>query len=104
MIIPNSAITNDVIFNHSNSTITSRIDIRVAYNSDLELTKQIISEEARKVAAIEADTVDVLLSKTDEKGATFTVTFGLKGAPSVCSSSLREAIILRLLNEQIAIT
>jgi small-conductance mechanosensitive channel len=104
MIIPNSAITSDVIFNHSNSTIRCRLDIRVAYNSDLEKTKQIIREEALKVAAIDANTIQVLLSKTDEKGASFSVTFGLEGPPAVCSSSLRESIILRLLREQIEIT
>ena len=104
LIIPNSAITSDVIFNHSNSTITCRLDIRVAYNADFEMTKEIISEEARKVAAIDADTIEVLLSKTDEKGATFSVRFGPEGSPDVCSSNLREAIVLRLLNEQIAIT
>jgi small-conductance mechanosensitive channel len=104
LIIPNSAITSDVIFNHSNSTIKCRLDIRVAYNSNLEMTKQIIREEARKVATIDADTVEVLLSKTDDKGATFSVIFGLEGSPDVCSSNLREAIILRLLNERIAMT
>ena len=76
----------------------------MGYNSDLEMTKQIIREEVHKVTAIDADIVEVLLSKTDEKGAIFSVIFGLKGSPDVCTSNLREPIVRRLLSEHIAIT
>lgn len=103
MIIPNSAITSEVVFNHSDHNIAGRIDVRVSYDSDLLLAKQIIRQEAEKAAAVEQDTIEVIVSKTDEQGVTFSLVFRLEGSPFDCLSSLREAIVLRLLSEHVTI-
>ncbi|MEI7827748.1 MAG: mechanosensitive ion channel domain-containing protein [Euryarchaeota archaeon] len=103
MIIPNSAITSEVVFNHSDSNIAGRIDVRVSYDSDLRLAKQIIRQEGQKATAVEQDTVEVIMSKTDELGVTFSLIFRLEGSPFDCLSSLREAIVLRLLSEQVTL-
>jgi small conductance mechanosensitive channel len=103
MIIPNSAITSEVVFNHSDNNIAGRIDVRVSYDSDLLLAKQIIRQEAEKAAAVEQDTIEVIVSKTDEQGVTLSLVFRLEGSPFDCLSSLREAIVLRLLSERVTI-
>jgi small-conductance mechanosensitive channel len=103
MIIPNTAITSDVVFNHSDHNIAGRIDVRVSYDSDLSLTKQIIRQEAQKAAAVEQDTIQVIVLKTDEQGVTFSLVFRLEGSPFDCLSSLREAIVLQLLSERVTI-
>jgi len=103
MIIPNSAITSEVVFNHSDRNIAGRIDVRVSYDSDLLLAKQIIRQEAQKAAAVEQDTIEVIVSKTDEQGVTLSLVFRLEGSPFDCLSSLREAIVLRLLSERVTI-
>ncbi|MGZ4849372.1 MAG: mechanosensitive ion channel family protein, partial [Halobacteriota archaeon] len=103
MIIPNSAITSEVVFNHSDNNIAARIDARVSYDSDLLLAKQIIRQEAEKAAAIEQDTIEVIVSKTDEQGVTLSLVFRLEGSPFDCLSTLREAIVLRLLSERVTI-
>jgi len=104
MIIPNSAITSDIVFNHSDSTIAARIDVRISYDSDLRLAKQIIRHEAEKTAAINRQTIEVIASKTDEQGVTFSLVFRLEESPFNCVSDLREAIVLRLLNEHLTIS
>ena len=104
MIIPNSSITSDVVFNHSDSTIAARIDVRISYDSDLRLTKQIIRHEAEKAAAINQQTIEVIVSKTDEQGVTFSLVFRLEESPFNCVSDLREAIVLRLLSEHVTIS
>jgi small-conductance mechanosensitive channel len=104
MIIPNSSITSDVVFNHSDSTIAARIDVRISYDSDLRLTKQIIRHEAEKAAAINQQTIEVIVSKTDEQGVTFSLVFRLEESPFNCISDLREAIVLRLLSEHVTIS
>jgi small-conductance mechanosensitive channel len=103
MIIPNSAITSEVVFNHSDNNIAGRIDVRVSYDSDLLLAKQIIRQEAEKAASVEQDTIEVTVSKTDEQGVTLSLVFRLEGSPFDCLSSLREAIVLRLLSERVTI-
>jgi small-conductance mechanosensitive channel len=52
MIIPNSAITSDVVFNHSDHNIAARIDARISYDSDLLLAKQIIRTEPKKLQGL----------------------------------------------------
>lgn len=104
MIIPNSAITSDVVFNHSDHNIAGRIDVRVSYDSDLLFAKQIIRQEAQKVAVVEQDTIQIIMSKTDEQGVTFSLVFRLEGSPFDYVSSLREAIVLQLLSERVTIT
>jgi small-conductance mechanosensitive channel len=104
MIIPNSSITSDVVFNHSDSTIAARIDVRISYDSDLRRAKQIIRHEAEKAAAINQQTIEVIVSKTDEQGVTFSLFFRLEESPFNCVSDLREAIVLRLLSEHITIS
>ena len=104
MIIPNSSITSDVVFNHSDSTIAARIDVRISYDSDLRLAKQIIRHEAEKAAAINQQTIEVIVSKTDEQGVTFSLVFRLEESPFNCISDLREAIVLRLLSEHVTIS
>jgi small conductance mechanosensitive channel len=104
MIIPNSAITSEIVFNHSDDTIAGRIDVRVSYDSDLRLAKQIIRQEAQKETAIDHDTIEVFMSKTDEPGVTFSLVFRLEGSPFNCLSSLREALVLRLLSERVTVT
>jgi small-conductance mechanosensitive channel len=103
MIVPNSAITNEVVFNHSDRNIASRIDVRVSYDSDLSLTRQIIQQEAQKAAEVEQDTIEIFLSKTDEQGVTFSLIFRLEGSPFDSVSRLREEIILRLLRENVTL-
>ena len=103
MIVPNSAITSEVIFNHSDRNIASRIDVRVSYDSDLSLTKQIIQQEAQKAAEVAQDTIEVFLSKTDEQGVTFSLIFRVEGSPFDSVSRLREEIILRLLRENVTL-
>ena len=104
MIIPNSSITSDVVFNHSDSTIAARIDVRISYDSDLRLAKQIIRHEAEKAVAINQQTIEVIVSKTDEQGVTFSLVFRLEESPFNCVSDLREAIVLRLLSEHVTIS
>jgi small-conductance mechanosensitive channel len=104
MIIPNSSITSDVVFNHSDSTIAARIDVRISYDSDLRLAKQIIRHEAEKAAAINQQTIEVIVSKTDEQGVTFSLVFRSEESPFNCVSDLREAIVLRLLSEHVTIS
>ncbi len=103
MIIPNSAITSEIVFNHSGQNIEARIDVRVSYDSDLSLTKQIIQQEAQKAAEVEQGTIKVILSKTDEQGVTFSLIYRLEGSPFDSLSSLREAIVLRLLSENVTL-
>lgn len=103
MIVPNSAITSEVVFNHSDRNIASRIDVRVSYDSDLSLTRQIIQQEAQKAAEVEQDTIEIFLSKTDEQGVTFSLIFRLDGSPFDSVSRLREEIILRLLRENVTL-
>ncbi|MFZ0010980.1 MAG: mechanosensitive ion channel domain-containing protein [Halobacteriota archaeon] len=103
MIIPNSAITSEVVFNHSDSNIAARIDIRISYDSDLRLAKQIIRHEAEKTTAINHQTIEVIVSKTDEEGVTFSLVFRLEELPFNCVSDLREAIVHRLLSEHLTI-
>jgi small-conductance mechanosensitive channel len=103
MIVPNSAITSEVVFNHSDRNIASRIDVRVSYDSDLSLTRQIIQQEAQKAAEVEQGTIEVFLSKTDEQGVTFSLIFSLEGSPFDSVSRLREEIILRLLRENVTL-
>jgi small-conductance mechanosensitive channel len=103
MIVPNSAMTSEVVFNHSDHNIASRIDVRVSYDSDLSLTRQIIQQEAQKTAEVEQDTIDVFLSKTDEQGVTFSLVFRLEGSPFDSVSSLKERIVLRLLSENVTL-
>jgi small-conductance mechanosensitive channel len=103
MIVPNSAITSEVVFNHSDHNIASRIDVRVSYDSDLSLTRQIIQQEAQKTAEVEHDTIEVFLSKTDEQGVTFSLVFRLEGSPFDSVSSLKERIVLRLLSENMTL-
>jgi len=103
MIVPNSVITSEVIFNHSDRNIASRIDVRVSYDSDLSLTKQIIQQEAQKAAEVAQDTIEVFLSKTDEQGVTFSLIFRVEGSPFDSVSRLREEIILRLLRENVTL-
>jgi len=104
MIIPNSSITSDVVFNHSDSAIAARMDVRISYDSDLRLAKQIIRHEAEKTAAIDQQTIEVIVSKTDDQGVTFSLVFRLQESPFYCISDLREAIVLRLLNEHVTIS
>ena len=104
MIIPNSSITSDVVFNHSDSAIAARIDVRISYDSDLRLAKQIIRQEAEKAAAIDQQTIKVIVSKTDEQGVTFSLVFRLEESPFNCVSDLREALVLRLLSEHVTIS
>ncbi len=103
MIVPNSAMTSEVVFNHSDHNIASRIDVRVSYDSDLSLTRQIIQQEAQKTAEVEQDTIEVFLSKTDEQGVTFSIVFRLEGSPFDSVSSLKERIVLRLLSENVTL-
>jgi small-conductance mechanosensitive channel len=103
MIVPNSAMTSEVVFNHSDHNIASRIDVRVSYDSDLSLTRQIIQQEAQKTAEVEQDTIDVFLSKTDEQGVTFSLVFKLEGSPFDSVSRLKERIVLRLLSENVTL-
>jgi len=103
MIVPNSAMTSEVVFNHSDHNIASRIDVRVSYDSDLSLTRQIIQQEAQKTAEVEHDTIEVFLSKTDEQGVTFSLVFRLEGSPFDSVSSLKERIVLRLLSENVTL-
>ena len=103
MIIPNSAITSDVVFNHSDSNIAARVDVRVGYDSDLRLAKQVIRSEAEKAPGIDQKTIAVMMSKTDDLGVTFSLVFRFEGSPFACVSNLREAIILRLLSEQLTV-
>jgi small conductance mechanosensitive channel len=103
MIVPNSAITSEVVFNHSDRNIASRINVRVSYDSDLSLTRQIIQQEAQKAAEVEQDTIEIFLSKTDEQGVTFSLIFRLDGSPFESVSRLREEIILRLLRENVTL-
>ena len=103
MIVPNSAITSEVVFNHSDRNIASRINVRVSYDSDLSLTRQIIQQEAQKAAEVEQDTIEIFLSKTDEQGVTFSLIFRLDGSPFDSVSRLREEIILRLLRENVTL-
>jgi hypothetical protein len=69
----------------------------------LLLAKQIIRQEAQKAAAVEQDTIEVIVSKTDEQGVTLSLVFRLEGSPFDCLSSLREAIVLGLLSERVTI-
>jgi small-conductance mechanosensitive channel len=103
MIVPNSTITSEVVFNHSDHNIASRIDVRVSYDSDLSLTRQIIQQEAQKAAEVEQDTIKVFISKTDEQGVTFSLIFRVEGSPFDAVSSLKEEIVLRLLNENVTL-
>jgi small-conductance mechanosensitive channel len=103
MIIPNSTITNEVVYNRSDRNIAGRVDVRVSYDSDLQLAKQVIQSEAQKAAAIVQDTIAVFMSKTDEQGVTFSLVFELEGSPFDCLSTLREAIVLRLLSESVTV-
>jgi small conductance mechanosensitive channel len=103
MIIPNSAITSDVVFNHSDHNITARIDVRISYDSDLLLAKKVIRTEAQKAAGVERDTIEVIVSKTDDQGVTLSLVFRLEGSPFDSLSALREAIVLRLLSEHMAL-
>jgi small-conductance mechanosensitive channel len=103
MIVPNSAITNEVVFNHSDHNIEARLDIRVSYDSDLGLTKQIIQQEAQKAAEVEQGTINVVVSKTDEQGVTFSLIFRSEGSPFDSVNNLREAIVLRLLSENVTL-
>jgi small conductance mechanosensitive channel len=103
MIVPNSAMTSEVVFNHSDHNIASRIDVRVSYDSDLSLTRQIIQQEAQKTAEVAQDTIEVFLSKTDEQGVTFSLVFRLEGSPFDSVSSLKERIVLRLLSENVTL-
>jgi small conductance mechanosensitive channel len=103
MIVPNSAMTSEVVFNHSDHNIASRIDVRVSYDSDLSLTRQIIQQEAQKTAEVEKDTIEVFLSKTDEQGVTFSLVFRLEGSPFDSVSSLKERIVLRLLSDNVTL-
>jgi len=103
MIIPNSVMTSEIIFNHSDNNIAARIDVRVSYDSDLSLTRQIIQQEAQKAAEVEQGTIEVVMSKTDEQGVTFSLFYRLEGSPFDSVSKLREAIILRLLSENVTL-
>ena len=103
MIIPNSVITSDVLFNHSNDRVSNRLDMRVSYDSDLALAKQIIRDEARKIGSIDQGGIRVLMSKTDEQGVTFSLIFTSDESPFPCLANLRETIVLRLLNEHVTI-
>ena len=104
MIIPNSLITSEVVFNHSDSSIAARIDVRISYDSDLRLAKQVIRQEAEKAPAIDQQTIQVSVSKTDEQGITFSLFFRLAGSPFNDVSELREAIVFRLLSEHLTIS
>jgi len=103
MIIPNSAITNDVVFNHSNERVSSKLNVRISYDSDLVLAKQILREEAQKIGSIDTGTVEVIMSNTDEQGVTFSLIFRSDDSPLTCLANLREAIVLRLLNEHVTV-
>lgn len=103
MIMPNSAITSEVVYNHSDRNIAVRVDVRVSYDSDLSLTKQIIQQEAQKAAEVEQDTIEVFLLKTDEQGVTFSLIFRLEGSPFDSVSRLKEKIVLRLLSENVTL-
>jgi hypothetical protein len=69
----------------------------------LRLAKQIIRNEAEKAAAIDQQTIEVIVSKTDEEGVTFSLVFRLGESPFNCVSDLREAIVHRLLSEHLTI-
>ncbi len=101
MIIPNSVITNEVIFNHSNDHISDRLDIRVSYDSDLLLVKRLMREEVEKVCSVDEGSLLVNVAKTDEQGITLSLIFRSEESPFTCAPSLREAVIIRLLSEQV---
>ena len=91
------------MFNHSDHNIEARLDIRVSYDSDLGLTKQIIQQEAQKAAEVEQGTINVVVSKTDEQGVTFSLIFRSEDSPFDSVNNLREAIVLRLLSENVTL-
>jgi small-conductance mechanosensitive channel len=91
------------VYNHSDHNIAARVDVRVSYDSDLRLTKQIIQEEAQKSAEVEQDTIEVFLLKTDEQGVTFSLIYRLEGSPFDSVSRLKEKIVLRLLSENVTL-
>jgi small conductance mechanosensitive channel len=103
MIIPNSAITSDVVFNHSDADMAARVDVRVSYDSDLRLAKETIRNEAEKATCVDQQTIEVLVTKTDDLGVTLSLVFRLEGSPFACVSDLREAILVRLLSEHLTI-
>ncbi len=103
MIIPNAVITNEVVFNHSNDQISDRLDMRVSYDSDIPLVKRLMREEAEKACSIDADSVLVNVAKTDDQGITLSLIFRSEESPFTCITSLREAIIIRLLSEHVAL-
>ncbi len=103
MIIPNSVITNEVIFNHSNDHISDRLDIRVSYDSDLLLVKRLMREEVEKVCSVDEGSLLVNVAKTDEQGITLSLIFRSEESPFTCAPSLREAVIIRLLSEQVVL-
>ncbi len=103
MIIPNAVITNEVVFNHSNNWISDRVDIRVSYDSDLQLVKRLMREEAKKVCGVDAESVLVYVSKTDEQGITLSLVFRTDESPFTCTTNLHEAVIIRLLSEHVAL-
>ncbi len=103
MIIPNSVITNEVIFNHSNGHISDRLDVRVSHDSDLLLVKRLMREEAEKVCSVDEGSILVNVSKTDEQGVTLSLIFRSEESPFTCAPGLREAVIIQLQNEHIAL-
>ncbi|MDD1721292.1 MAG: mechanosensitive ion channel family protein [Euryarchaeota archaeon] len=103
MIIPNSVMTNEVIFNHSNDHISGRLDVRVSYDSDLLLVKRLMREEVEKVCSVDEGSIVVNVSRTDELGVTLSLIFRSEESPFTCAPSLREAVIIRLLNERVAL-
>ncbi len=103
MIIPNAVITNEVVFNHSNNQISDRVDVRVSYDSDISLVKRLMQEEAEKACSVDVQSVRVSVSKTDEQGITLSLTFRSEESPLICTPRMREAIIIRLLNEQVTL-
>ncbi|MGZ4907423.1 MAG: mechanosensitive ion channel family protein [Halobacteriota archaeon] len=103
MVIPNAVITSEVLFNHSNDRISDRLDIRISYDSDLLLAKRLMQKEAEKACNVDAGSVLVNVSKTDEQGITLSLVFRSEESPFTCTSSVREAIVIRLLSEHIVL-
>ncbi|MGZ4937502.1 MAG: mechanosensitive ion channel family protein [Halobacteriota archaeon] len=103
MIIPNTVMTSEVIFNHSNDHISDRLDIRVAFNSDLPFVKQLMKEEAEKTCDIDAGAIFVNVSKIDEAGITVSLIFRSEESPFTCTPRLREAIAVRLLEKHVVL-
>ncbi len=103
MIIPNAVITNEVVFNHSNDLISDRLDIRVAFSSDLSFVKQLMTEEAEKTCNIDVGSIFVNVSKIDETGITVSLVFRCEESPLTCTPRLREAIATRLLKEHVVL-